>query len=232
MTWWSAIFATIVIIFPLIYRTVRGAFEAFDEALAYSGKTLGLSNTYIFWRIRLPYCRQGILAGTVLAFARALGEYDATSMIAGYTPGKTATISTADSGPVRAAEDNLQASAAAPAAASESHPVRPLSAAGASAGQTFVSFTPHTITDIPTLLQKLSECREAGYAIENGEYKIGLCSISAPVFTRDGTVAYTTGVIGMFRSIHCGEFSAAVEQVRATASMISAALGYRLDRAT
>ncbi len=74
MTWWSAIFATIVIIFPLIYRTVRGAFgafEAFDEALAYSGKTLGLSNTYIFWRIRLPYCRQGILAGTVLAFARA-----------------------------------------------------------------------------------------------------------------------------------------------------------------
>ena len=131
MTWWSAIFATIVIIFPLIYRTVRGAFEAFDKALAYSGKTLGLSNTYIFWRIRLPYCRQGILAGTVLAFARALGEYDATSMIAGYTPGKTATISTADSGPVRAAEDNLQVSAGAPAAASESHPVHPLSAAGA-----------------------------------------------------------------------------------------------------
>ena len=94
MTWWSAIFATIVVIFPLMYRTVRGAFEAFDETLAYSGKTLGLSNTYIFWRIRLPYCRQGILAGTVLAFARALGEYGATSMIAGYTPGKTATIST------------------------------------------------------------------------------------------------------------------------------------------
>ena len=94
MTWWSAIFATIVVIFPLMYRTVRGAFEAFDETLAYSGKTLGLSNTYIFWRIRLPYCRQGILAGTVLTFARALGEYGATSMIAGYTPGKTATTST------------------------------------------------------------------------------------------------------------------------------------------
>ena len=94
MTWWSAIFATIVVIFPLMYRTVRSAFEAFDETLAYSGKTLGLSNTYIFWRIRMPYCRQGILAGTVLAFARALGEYGATSMIAGYTPGKTATIST------------------------------------------------------------------------------------------------------------------------------------------
>ena len=94
MTWWSAIFATIVVIFPLMYRTVRGAFESFDETLSYAGKTLGLSNTYIFWHVRMPYCRQGILAGTVLAFARALGEYGATSMIAGYTPGKTATIST------------------------------------------------------------------------------------------------------------------------------------------
>ena len=91
MTWWSAIFATTVVIFPLMYRTVRGAFEAFDETLAYSGQTLGLSNAYIFWRIRMPCCRQGVLAGTVLAFARALGEYGATSMIAGYTPGKTAT---------------------------------------------------------------------------------------------------------------------------------------------
>ena len=54
----------------------------------------GLSNSYIFWRIRMPACRQGILAGTVLAFARALGEYGATSMLIGYTPGKTATIST------------------------------------------------------------------------------------------------------------------------------------------
>ena len=94
MTWWSAIFATVVVIFPLMYRTVRGAFESFDETLAYSGQTLGLSNAYIFWCIRMPYCRQGVLAGTVLAFARALGEYGATSMIAGYTPGKTATIST------------------------------------------------------------------------------------------------------------------------------------------
>lgn len=94
MTWWSAIFATVVVIFPLMYRTARGAFETFDETLAYSGKSLGLSNSYIFWRIRMPGCKQGILAGTVLAFARALGEYGATSMIAGYTPGKTATIST------------------------------------------------------------------------------------------------------------------------------------------
>lgn len=94
MTWWSAIFATVVVAFPLMYRTARGAFESFDETLAHAGKTLGLSDIYIFWRIRMPYCKQGILAGTVLAFARALGEYGATSMIAGYTPGKTATIAT------------------------------------------------------------------------------------------------------------------------------------------
>ena len=94
MTWWSAIFATAVVIFPLMYRTARGAFESFDETLAYSAQSLGLSNTYIFWHIRIPCCRQGILAGTVLSFARALGEYGATSMIAGYTPGHTATIST------------------------------------------------------------------------------------------------------------------------------------------
>ncbi|MDO4803120.1 MAG: molybdate ABC transporter permease subunit [Prevotellaceae bacterium] len=94
MTWWSAIFATTVIVFPLMYRTARGAFESFDETLAYSAKSLGLSNIYIFWRIRMPYCKQGILAGMVLSFARALGEYGATSMIAGYTPGRTATIST------------------------------------------------------------------------------------------------------------------------------------------
>ena len=94
MTWWSAVFATAAVIFPLMYRTCRGAFESFDESLAACGKTLGLSGAYIFWRIRMPCCRPGILAGTVLAFARALGEYGATSMIAGYTPGRTATIST------------------------------------------------------------------------------------------------------------------------------------------
>lgn len=94
MTWYSGIFAAAVVAFPLMYRTARGAFESFDETLAYSGQTLGLSNTYIFWNIRMPACRQGILAGAVLAFARALGEYGATSMLAGYTPGRTATIST------------------------------------------------------------------------------------------------------------------------------------------
>ena len=94
MTWWSAIFATVVVAFPLMYRTARGAFESFDHNLADAGRTLGRSNTWIFWRVQMPVCRQGILAGTVLAFARGLGEYGATSMIAGYTPGRTATIST------------------------------------------------------------------------------------------------------------------------------------------
>lgn len=94
MNWQGAIVATAVVIFPLMYRTARGAFESFDETLADAARTLGKSNAYVFWRIRLPVCRQGILAGTVLAFARALGEYGATSMISGYTPGRTATIST------------------------------------------------------------------------------------------------------------------------------------------
>ena len=95
MVWWSAVFAAVAVAFPLMYRTARGAFESFDETLSQSARTLGLPNVWIFWRIRMPYCRQGILAGTVLAFARALGEYGATSMLAGYTPGKTATVSTA-----------------------------------------------------------------------------------------------------------------------------------------
>jgi len=94
MNWWSAIFATTIVIFPLMYRTCRGAFEAFDINLEYSGKTLGLSNAFIFWKIRFPYCKAGIISGIVLSFARALGEYGATSMVAGYTPGVTATIST------------------------------------------------------------------------------------------------------------------------------------------
>ena len=94
MNWYGGILAAAVVAFPLMYRTARGAFEAFDQNLAYAGQTLGLSNAYIFWRIRMPACKQGILAGTVLSFARALGEYGATSMLIGYTPGRTATIST------------------------------------------------------------------------------------------------------------------------------------------
>lgn len=94
MHWCGGIIAACVVAFPLMYRTARGAFESFNKDFTYAGQTLGLSNTYIFWRIQMPLCRQGILAGAVLAFARALGEYGATSMLVGYIPGKTATIST------------------------------------------------------------------------------------------------------------------------------------------
>lgn len=94
MTWYGGVLASLLVAFPLMYRTARGAFEAFDRTLEYAGQTLGLSNTYLFWRVRMPACKQGMLAGAVLAFARALGEYGATSMLIGYTPGRTATIST------------------------------------------------------------------------------------------------------------------------------------------
>ena len=107
MTWQAGVFAAVAVSFPLMYRTARGAFESFDETLAHAGRTLGLSSTYIFWRVRMPVCRQGILAGTVLTFARALGEYGATSMLAGYTPGRTATISTAVYQLWRTGEDGL-----------------------------------------------------------------------------------------------------------------------------
>ena len=94
MTWYASVIAVIIVTFPLMYRTVRSSFEAFDKNLIYAGKTLGLSNTFIFWKILIPNCKEGILAGIVLSFARGLGEYGATSMISGYTPGRTATIST------------------------------------------------------------------------------------------------------------------------------------------
>jgi molybdate transport system permease protein len=94
MKWYAAIFAVVVVTLPLMYRTARSSFEAFDRNIIAAGKTLSLSNTYIFWRILLPNCKEGIIAGLVLAFARGLGEYGATSMVAGYIANNTATIST------------------------------------------------------------------------------------------------------------------------------------------
>ena len=94
MNWWSAVFSTMVVIFPLMYRTARGAFEALDSSLIQAGEVLGLGKTFLFFRIVLPNCKQGMIAGVILSFARAIGEYGATSMIAGYIPGKTATVST------------------------------------------------------------------------------------------------------------------------------------------
>ena len=94
MTWYSAILATTIVSFPLMYRTARGAFEQLSPEWEACAETMGLSRSFIFWRIKLPNCKAGLLAGTVLSFARALGEYGATSMVTGYIPGKTATIAT------------------------------------------------------------------------------------------------------------------------------------------
>ena len=94
MTWQGGIIAAFVVAFPLMYRAARGAFESFDEDLAGAARTLGLKESYIFWRIRIPYCRHGLIAGMILSFARALGEYGATTMLIGYIPGRTATVST------------------------------------------------------------------------------------------------------------------------------------------
>ena len=92
-TWLGCIIAAVVISFPLMYRNARGAFEQIDPNLVYAGRTLGMSEFEIFFRVVLPTSGPGIISGTVLTFARALGEYGATSMLAGNIPGKTATIS-------------------------------------------------------------------------------------------------------------------------------------------
>ena len=94
MTWPAGILAVAVVTFPLMYRTARGAFDSFDRGLADAGYSLGLNRRQVFWHIMLPCCKKGVLAGFVLSFARGLGEYGATSMVSGYTPGRTATIST------------------------------------------------------------------------------------------------------------------------------------------
>lgn len=94
-SWQATVISASIVAFPLMYRTARGAFEQLDSTLVFSAKTLGLSNTYIFMRIVIPNCISGIAAGAILAFARALGEFGATIMLAGNIQGKTRTISTA-----------------------------------------------------------------------------------------------------------------------------------------
>lgn len=106
-TWQAAVISASVVAFPLMYRSARGAFEQVDKTLRYSAQTLGLSDTYIFWRIVLPNCRHGILAGTVLAFARGMGEFGATIMLAGNLPGRTQTISVAVYAAMAAGNDAL-----------------------------------------------------------------------------------------------------------------------------
>lgn len=92
-TWLGGVIAATVIAFPLMYRNARAAFEQIDVNLVYAARTLGMSETKIFWKIVLPTAGPGIASGTILTFARALGEYGATSMLAGNIPGKTGTIS-------------------------------------------------------------------------------------------------------------------------------------------
>ena len=92
-TWLGCILAASVIAFPLMYRNARAAFEQVDVNLIYAGRTLGMSELEIFWRVIVPTAGPGIASGTILTFARALGEYGATSMLAGNVAGKTGTIS-------------------------------------------------------------------------------------------------------------------------------------------
>ncbi len=107
MRWYSAIFATTLVIFPLMYRTSRAAFENFDENIINAAKTLGMKDGWIFWRLIIPNCKSELLAGIILSFARALGEYGATSMVSGYMENKTATISTTVYQLWRIGEDQL-----------------------------------------------------------------------------------------------------------------------------
>lgn len=92
-SWLGCIIAATVIAFPLMYRNARAAFEQLDVNLIYAGRTLGMSDIQIFWKVVIPSAGPGIASGTILTFARALGEYGATSMLAGNIPGKTGTIS-------------------------------------------------------------------------------------------------------------------------------------------
>ena len=94
-TWTGCIIAAAVIAFPLMYRNARAAFEQVDISMIQAGRTLGMSERKIFWKVIMPIAAPGIASGTVLAFARALGEYGATSMLAGNILGKTRTIAVA-----------------------------------------------------------------------------------------------------------------------------------------
>jgi molybdate transport system permease protein len=91
-TWYAAVLAAIVVSFPLMYRAALGAFEQIDSLLLDAARLEGASEIGVFWYIALPLAMPGILAGTVLAFARALGEFGATLMLAGNIPGQTQTM--------------------------------------------------------------------------------------------------------------------------------------------
>ncbi|MDO4681216.1 MAG: molybdate ABC transporter permease subunit [Lautropia sp.] len=105
-SWQGAVIAASVVAFPLVFKPARAAFEAVDGQLEQAGRVLGLSEAAVFFRITLPLAWRGILAGLLLAFARALGEFGATLMVAGSIPGKTQTLSIAIYEAVQAGQDD------------------------------------------------------------------------------------------------------------------------------
>lgn len=105
----GCVIAASVIAFPLMYRSARAAFEQVDMSMIEAGRTLGMSERKIFWKVVMPIASPGIASGTVLTFARALGEYGATSMLAGNILGKTQTIAVAIASEVAAGNYNLAA---------------------------------------------------------------------------------------------------------------------------
>lgn len=105
-TWQGAVIAATVVAFPLVFKPARAAFEAVDAQLEQAARVLGVSELSIFFRITLPLAWRGILAGVLLAFARALGEFGATLMVAGSIPGKTQTLSIAVYEAVQAGKDD------------------------------------------------------------------------------------------------------------------------------
>jgi molybdate transport system permease protein len=106
-TWQGAVLASAVVAFPLVFKSARAAFEGVDSHLENAARTLGVSELGVFVRVTLPLAWRGILAGTMLAFARAMGEFGATLMVAGNIPGKTQTLSLAIYDAVQAGQDDL-----------------------------------------------------------------------------------------------------------------------------
>jgi molybdate transport system permease protein len=105
-TWQGAVIASTVVAFPLVLKSARAAFEGVDPQLERAARTLGVSEAAVFFRVTLPLAARGILAGGLLAFARALGEFGATLMIAGNLPGRTQTLSVAVYAAVQAGDDS------------------------------------------------------------------------------------------------------------------------------
>jgi len=106
-TWQGAVIAASIVAFPLVFKPARAAFEAVDGQLEQAARVLGLSESAVFFRVTLPLAWRGILAGVLLAFARALGEFGATLMVAGSIPGKTQTLSIAVYEAVQAGQDDV-----------------------------------------------------------------------------------------------------------------------------